>query len=186
MIKRIKLESRVLEEKSIKEYSISTLINNKYLRKFFYSFLPGETEDQKNDQFIKRVNLVYNKLFNSITNGKIKIYREMKVENDYIDHLEKQGKHLGVYWTLDKSSVGTYFDSGYEFTKDTIKIIIESEIQEKYINWDITIKMNIDLTVGNKENEIRLFKGTPLKIISIESDGRQLDINKIKDKIFYA
>jgi cobalt-zinc-cadmium resistance protein CzcA len=50
-----------------------------------------------------------------------------------------------------------------------------AEINEKYINWSQSIIQNI--MYGDTENEITLFKNTPLKLIKIEYKNQTLDYN---------
>ena len=67
-----------------------------------------------------------------------------------------------------------------------IIIFFIQKINEKYIDWESTIQLNMDPNIGEDEKEIRLFKGTPLKILKLIKNNEELNINKIKNKIFYA
>jgi hypothetical protein len=62
---------------------------------------------------------------------------------------------------------------------------METEIDEKYINWQETLTMNIHPSYP-EEKEIRLFKNTPININRISINGKDVDISEIKDKTFYA
>ncbi len=66
-------------------------------------------------------------------------------------------------------------------------VTVVSEIKEKYVDWIDTYRLNMDTSLGDMEKEIRLFKGTPLKIIRIYDDkGNDLDLTPIKGKTFKA
>ena len=128
---------------------------------------------------------VQSNLYSQIKNGKITIYRAIHVIEDWVTYLEKQGKHLGIYWTYDKDSVDTYWsDDKRGQTKD---VIIETNIPEQYVDWNETYLLNMDLSLGDMEKEIRLFKNTPLKIEKMwGEENKKIDISSIKDKTFYA
>jgi hypothetical protein len=68
--------------------------------------------------------------------------------------------------------------------KKTNTIIIEIEIDEKYINWITTLELNMHPSYL-EEKEIRLFKNTPIKIKSIKINDKEIDISIIENKIFY-
>ena len=114
--------------------------------------------------------------------GNIKIYREMKVFSDYLEQLQKFGKHIGIYWSWDELAV---YSHNATTTKFKNIVLIESEINEKYVNWDETFKLNIH-PYYTDEKEIRLFKNTPIRILSIKLNGKELDISSIQNKTFYA
>jgi len=120
-------------------------------------------------------------------NGNIKIYRMIGVPDDYLNHLKSQGKNLGVYWSWKKSSVEAYWaHKGKREAKDFM--ILSSTVNEKYIFWERTLLMNISY---EWEREIRVQNGVPLKITNLTRDTRDsgyedLNVDAIKDKIFYA
>jgi hypothetical protein len=118
----------------------------------------------------------------TIKDDYITIYRGMNVDDNYLSHLEKIGKHLGIYWTYDENCAISY---DYPGNDKSCEIIIESEINQKYINWFDTISLNIDAG-GFGEKEIRLFKNTPLKIIRLYQNRKEMNNNNITNKIFYS
>jgi hypothetical protein len=118
----------------------------------------------------------------TIKNGYIIIYRDMTVKSNWFDKLEKH-KHLGIYWSWDKSSAEAHwgkFEKGYR----TIKLV--SKIKEKYVDWHDTFELNLNLSLGEDEREIRLFKNTPIRLEAIYVKGKEFDISNIKDKVFRA
>ena len=102
----------------------------------------------------------------------------------WLQHLQEQGKHLGIYWAESYNKAkefGMYNVSG---DRHIIKIAIE----DKYIDWIDTIRLRMDLSLADEE-EIRLFKNTPIKIEALYDEahyGKEIDITDIKDKVFYA
>lgn len=114
------------------------------------------------------------------SDGNIKIWREMIVADDWFEQLQTSGKRLGEYWSWDKSSAEAHW--GYNTEKNN-KVLIQSVINEKYIDWETTILINADPSF-EEENEIRLFKNTPIKIEKLEINSEEVNISSIKNKIF--
>ena len=54
-----------------------------------------------------------------------------------------------------------------------------------HVNWIDTIKTNMNPS-NEGENEIRLFKNTPIKINRLWINDVEIDISPIKNKIFKA
>jgi hypothetical protein len=121
--------------------------------------------------------------YNIIDGTNISIWRVMTVKDDWINHLEKFGGRLGIYWSWDKSAAEPHW--GYNPTDKTISVLIESEVHINHIDWVDTIKLNMHPNY-EEEKEIRLFKNTPLKIKSVEKDGEEIDVSNIQNKIFKA
>ena len=112
--------------------------------------------------------------------GKIKLYRAMDVDENWLEHLKTKGKHLGIYWSWDSEGAEAHWSKGKK-----LDIVMETEIDEMYINWQETLTMNMHPSYS-EEKEIRLFKNTPLNINRISINGKDVDISEIKDKTFYA
>lgn len=117
-----------------------------------------------------------------IRNGKAIIWRAMTVTSSWLDHLEREGKHLGIYWTWDPDAADTHWG---DYSKPS-KVLIEAEVPENGVDWEKTLIMNIKPFTGDDEKEITLFKGVPLKILSVEMDGELQDISNIEGKTFFA
>lgn len=113
--------------------------------------------------------------------GYIKIYRAMTVDENWLEHLAKKGKRLGIYWTWDFKCAEPHW--GYSKNKKIA--IITAIIDEKYINWKDTMELNIDFNCGD-EHEIRLYKNTPLEIINISIDDEDIDISFLENKTLIA
>lgn len=112
----------------------------------------------------------------------IPIWRELTVDKNWIDHLNSRGKHLGIYWSWDKDAVEAHWGHN---TKQKKKYVIESIINANHVDWKNTILLNMDPTLGKDEKEIRLYKNTPLEIVSLEIGGKNV-INLLTQKILLA
>lgn len=125
--------------------------------------------------------------------GIVDIWRAMTVPDNYIRHLETQGKSLGIYWSWDEYAPDTHWGMKQRTTKIGNKIslpntmIIHSKVREEYVDWRQTIIANGHPHLSD-EKEITLIKGTPLKILDITDKRRnQIEISDvIKNKTFYA
>jgi len=117
-----------------------------------------------------------------IQNGKVTVWRAMTVTSSWLDHLEREGKHLGIYWTWDPDAADTHWG---DYSK-TSKVLIEAEVPENGVDWEKTLITNIEPFTGDDEKEITLIKGVPLRILSIEMDGEPQDISNLEGKTFLA
>jgi hypothetical protein len=117
-----------------------------------------------------------------IQNGKVTVWRAMTVTSSWLDHLEREGKHLGIYWTWDPDAADTHWG---DYSK-TSKVLIEAEVPENGVDWEKTLITNVEPFTGDDEKEITLIKGVPLRILSIEMDGELQDISNLEDKTFFA
>lgn len=206
MLTKFKIfESTLISESSFYDISIDDILNNEFIKKFkkedcMEYILSGYIEENdlneeneneiKNsegfeeylkDTLIREFENFYNSIDDLINNDKLKIYRKMTVDENWIDHLKLQGKRLGEYWSWERESAESHWGD----SSKKCEVCIESEINEKYVNWDYTIWMNTHPNYS-EEKEIRLFKNTPIIIKSIEMDGEIIDISDIKNKIFYT
>ena len=117
-----------------------------------------------------------------IKNGRVKIWRRLTVKESWLDHLAKEGKHLGVYWSWDPDAADTHWG---DFSKKSTALI-EAEVPENGVDWEETLVANIQPMIGDDEKEIQLYRGVPLKIVSIEIDNSLVDLTPIQDKTFYS
>lgn len=151
------------------------ILNSVEFKQFVYQDLHNNLSD------------AINEIENKIENGKLVLFRQMEVTQEWLENLLYTGKHLGIYWTYDKETADAYWGKNKPFT-----IIISIEIDENYIDWDETLALNMNPTYST-EKEIRLFKNTPIKINSIERVKGSyylpidfLDMDEIRNKTFLA
>lgn len=144
-----------------------------------------ESEEFKNYRRDRIKDLIVGS-FNSIEkNGNnLILYRMLSFKDNYLEHLSREGKHLGIYWSWDEATADVYNSSKY----GEVRYLLKAEVSENGVDWLKSACLNIyDADTGEyTEHEIRLIKGTPLKILSIETDGEELNISSLKNKIFYA
>jgi hypothetical protein len=131
---------------------------------------------------IDKFDRIKEKIMGFIRNGKIKIYRGVNSFDPITKELLKK-RTLGQSWTYDMGSARSYRGSNYGDD-----YILQAEIDERYIDWEETIALNTIDTRGNFEREVRMVKGTPIKIQRVYLvNGKlldQVDDSEIKDKTF--
>ena len=119
-------------------------------------------------------------------NDNIKLYRAMSVSSDYLDKLKNnQVKRIGEYWAFNPDKAEAHWMDA----KMKDEIIIESEINEKYIDWENTFRLNLEHENFNDEEEIRLYKNTPLKILNLKWNDEYIDdelLNIIKSYTYLS
>ena len=140
----------------------------------FYEYIKDMLEQRLEEA---KENIHYKIEYNT---GKIILYRAIDVDDNWLEHLKTKGKHLGIYWSWDSDGAVAYWGKGKK-----LEAVIEIEIDEKYINWQETLAMNMSPDFS-EEKEIRLFKNTPININRISINGKDVVISEIKDKTFYA
>lgn len=113
--------------------------------------------------------------------NKIRLYRAITVDDNWLHHLKAQGKRLGIYWSWDYDGAETHWG---DYSKKNVAII-EAEIDEKYVDWEKTFEMNMH-PYFSEEKEIRLFKNTPIKIKKITLNDNEVDISMLENKTFYS
>ena len=69
----------------------------------FYNFIKNYLEEQLEE--------AKNNIENEIdyNTNKIKLYRKITVDDNWLNHLKTQGKRLGIYWSWDKRMADTYW-----------------------------------------------------------------------------
>jgi hypothetical protein len=141
----------------------------------FLNYIKNEYEDR----FETVKEEIYDKI--DYDTNKLTIYRAITVDDNWFQHLNTQGKRLGIYWTYNENSAETHWGD----FKKTNTAIIEVEIDEKYIDWKTTFELNVNLSTGD-EDEIRLYKNTKLTIKSIKINDEYVDISNIRNKTFLS
>lgn len=140
----------------------------------FMEFIQSELEDRFYD--------IQDSISRITKGGYITIFREMTVRADWEKNLRKH-KRLGVYWSWDEHAAEAHWG---KFIKDYKKILLVSRVKERHVDWIDTFQLNINPSLGEMEQEIRLFKNTPIKIERLYIRGKEVDISEIKDKVYKA
>lgn len=196
-----------LNEISFHDIKIDDILTDKYVRNYILNgyadnlldyYKDENNLDNRNDDDVleseeffdlvkseleSNLNVAMDNIYDNIDNqtNKIKLYRAIRVDNNWLNHLKTQGKRLGIYWTWNENSAETHWG---DYSKEN-EALIEIEIDEKYINWYKTLEMNMNSNF-HEENEIRLFKNTPIKLKSIKINDVDMDISELINKTFYA
>lgn len=204
------MRARFINEMNISSVKVEDIVNKKFLDSLLMDSFLEETfkyqyadennlsqediEDMDSDvekdfmdwfkyEIENRISETINKFeYEIIKNNKISIWRVITVDKNWIEHLEKQGNRLGIYWAWDEDAAEAHW--GHNLISK-IPVLIESEINVEHIDWIETIKQNMNPEY-EEEKEIRLFKNTPLKIKSLKMNGKNIDISNIQDKTFKA
>jgi 2'-5' RNA ligase len=201
------LDETVLNEMSIQSIDYTDLITPEYIKELemsdnyeryieYYQYEENmvdvdKEEIEKTEEFKNwltyELREKYDDTVDRITNkikpdGTIDIWRRIKVDDIWVNHLIQAGKHLGIYWSWDEHAAEAHWG---DTTKNS-NALIKSSIKEEYIDWKSTIYANMDLSLGEEEKEITLFKNTSLKIEELSIDGQDIDELQLRNKTFYA
>jgi hypothetical protein len=160
-----------IEENELDEDNENEIRNSEEFYNYVYDYLENSLNDAREN--------IYDKI--DYDSDKIKIYRAITVDDNWLNHLKSQGKRLGIYWSWSDDGAETHWG---DYNKKN-EAIIEAEIDEKYINWIETLEMNLHPNFS-EEKEIRLFKNTPIKILSITINNEEINIDNLRNKIFIA
>ena len=199
---------KLLQEASFYNFNNNDILTDKYLKEFirredyvddmldYYIQDNDLDEDNSNEirktddfkEYVKNwlerdLDIAKENISNNINydSNKITIYRAMTVDDNWIQHLIAQGKHLGIYWSWDIKSADTHWGN---FNQKNLAIIT-ADIDEKYVNWIHTFELNMHPSLGD-EREIRLFKNTPLNVKSITVNDQEINLSLFGNKTFYA
>ena len=144
-----------------------------------FSSRQKRSDIDKSDIRLDKFKYVIDRIKDKFHNGKLTIYRAIELE-PYADINTSLKRRLGIFWTHDIGSARTYRSPHRGYGDE---YIIQAVIDEKYIDWDATIALNTIKARGKYENEIRLFKNTPIKVTKIYSstNGKleKVDTNKL-------
>tara|TARA_R110000796_G_scaffold58413_4_gene134879 strand:- start:30084 stop:30737 length:654 start_codon:yes stop_codon:yes gene_type:complete len=110
----------------------------------------------------------------------ITIWREMTVDDKWIQSLPREAKRLGMYWSYEQDAAEAHWGGAGK------RIQLQTSINQSYVDWNQTILANIDPQIGEDEKEITLFKNTPIKIEKLMIDNGSVDVSGLRNKIFKA
>lgn len=117
---------------------------------------------------------------NYIDGDVITIWREMTVDDKWIQSLPREAKRLGRYWSFEQDAAEAHWGGAGK------RIQIQTSVNQNYVDWNQTILANIDPQIGEDEKEITLFKNTPIKIEALLIDNEPIDVSGLRNKIFKA
>jgi len=91
------------------------------------------------------------------------VFRAVTLED--VHSLQTEG--IGVYWTDSPSHAIAHWGQGHGST-----YIIEGEVEEDAVDWNEMIDANMDPSLGQDEQEIRLKKGAKIKLTGYRKEVR--------------
>ena len=86
------------------------------------------------------------------------VYRVVTLRD--IRELKRRG--IGVFWSWDESAAEAHWGN---FGKGYQKYVIHAQVQESDVDWEATVWVNLDPSLGEEEKEIRLKEGTHPQIL---------------------
>ena len=95
----------------------------------------------------------------------------------------KNGDELGIYYSYSKEKADAHWG---QFGKGHDTVLITTTVKSEQIDWNRTFNANMDISIGDLEDEITLIKNTPIKIKRLEINNVDVDISRLKDKNFRA
>ena len=187
-----KLEDFSFEDVYTKDYFENKLMKQDVIRDYYGIFeednpnIPFQSEEFKT-WLLKFFREEYDRFLDEFLSntdyllGRFEIYRVITVDNNWLEHLKTQGKHLGIFWSWD-SEIAEAHQGDWDKPNE---VHITCEIKNTDVDWIETIRLNTH-PYNNEEKEIRLFKGTPLKITNLLINDIIIENNIIYSKTFYA
>lgn len=173
-----------MDEYIVYEYAIEYNIDYKELEDDEEFLESKELRDYFNYQMEYLCDNVIYTFENDIINhdDTIDIWRHMKVKPDWKQHLLKEGKHLGIYWSWDEHAAEPHWGYGAD---RSLLAVLESKVNQRYVDWKSTIINNMN-PWQRDEKEVTLRRGTPIKLESLEIDGKQVEDISILNKIYLS
>ena len=86
-------------------------------------------------------------------------------------------ENVGIYWSYEPSGAISHWGRG---NKD---FILKAIIYEDAVNWNATLKQNMDPVLGRDEMEIRLIENTTIEIVSIEDKNNNIEDIHMKVRV---
>jgi hypothetical protein len=113
----------------------------------------------------------------------IDIWRSILVSDEWVNNFPKSVKRLGIFWSFKEKSAEPHWGYNDKNRRNLIKL--KSSIENEYVDWIATLRLSMDFSAEG-EDEIRLFKNTPIKLEGITVNGKSLDLSKINNKKFLS
>lgn len=98
--------------------------------------------------------------------GGYAVYRAISAPMDWVSSGAYRRKNLGIYWSYEESGAQVYWGDPHE---GNITFIIGGIVAPRSIDWYETLVAA--LSYGSEEQEIRLYRGAEIDVVSITQDG---------------
>lgn len=152
-----------MEEDEVNEQSPSFLA---WLREFL------------NDNLEHAANIIQN--YADFVDGKILIYREIRVEKNFLSVIRDRG--LGEFWSWDKNAAEAHWGG------EGNPVLMVSNASSEQIDWPVTLSQNADGSGFDEEREIRIKDGEKLPMdslyMSVKGEWREIDVSSIDGELF--
>lgn len=170
----------------IDEKYVDLIMDDEYSKdSFMYQYLQEESiieEEFDESDFKKwliyeleyRAEAFMDSIQKMFVNGKLKVWRSMRVKDDWVTNLDRQNS-LGIYWSWEKESAEPHWGYGVA----PVEVLIEAEVFQNAIDWVSTVRMNINPSY-EEEKEIRLKKGSSLSLKEITVNSEKIDLGRGK------
>lgn len=127
----------------------------------------GEGEIINIIDFKEKIDRFVNKIQSMFDGDLIRVYRNQYVDDDWISKVINQEiLSLGGFWSYRRESANSWdAPPGSHMKKE---VIITSDIDVKYINWEDTIILYLIFNEEDIEAEISMFSGVVFTLIEID------------------
>lgn len=127
---------------------------------------------ERYDEVIEKLDAV------PLEDGRYNIRRKIKVLRGW-----EPSNGLGIYWSFDIAEVDAPWASK-DMQQNGIEVELHGLVAPQYVDWYYTILSNMDWFSGDREQEIRVIRGSPIELVSVcygcdDHDGEEVAIGKI-------
>lgn len=113
----------------------------------------------------------------------IDIWRCIMVSDNWVNNFPKSVRRLGIFWSFSENSAEPHWGYNDEIRKNLVKM--KSNVKNEYVDWISTLRLSMDFSAEG-EDEIRLFKNTPIELKEMHINGLSFDLSKINNKKFLS
>ena len=114
--------------------------------------------------------------------GKMTLFREMYVPNEWIKSLQNANAKLGIYWSYEEDAAESHWGYG-----SGIKVLLQTSVKDEQIDWEGTFEANLHPSIGEDEKEIRLKENEKIPLDALWVKDKEIKLNKkIKSNIYLA
>lgn len=118
----------------------------------------------------------YAEVIDNLPKGEqLKLYRIMRVDDDWIDNLKTGEVTTGIYFSDDP-----YVDGGFWLDEEKPnEIRLDVTVNRTDVDWHGTILARMDYMTGDPEAEIRMKTDAPVMVNSFSDDDDAYEIRKL-------
>lgn len=127
--------------------------------------------DQRFDDVIYKVDELYKE-------STLTLYRMITVEDeeDFLIKLSNEQTlpeytGIGPFWAFEKGKAEAHWGMGGEH------VLLIGEVNHDDVDWDLTLLLQLDISLGDQEAEVRLHGGVPVKIVGVEVGHKEVPMD---------